>query len=111
MSRHRFDDNINELKTYFNSVIDWVSTTFIDIEREMCGLEWGRLYEEHRKKGYDPKKDSAQVQELYGAPYVKNRRGIFEYILGGMKDTKLLKVRVFDDAPKKICVLNSNKKC
>lgn len=101
MSRHRFDDNINELKTYFNSVIDWVSTTFIDIESEMCGLEWGRLYEEHRKKGYDPKKVSAQVQELYGDPYVKNRRGIFEYILGGMKDTKLLEVRVFDDATKK----------
>ncbi len=45
MSRHRKDDNIHELKTYFNSVIDWVNTTFIDIESEMCGLEWGRLYE------------------------------------------------------------------
>ena len=101
MSRPRFDDNINEIKTYFKSVIDWVSTTFMDIESEMCGLEWGRLFEEYNKKGFDPKKVSAQVQELYGDPYVKNRKGIFEYILGGKVDTKLLNVRVFDEATKK----------
>src|SRR3972149_1335596 len=29
MSAHRNDNNINELKTYFSSVIDWVSTVFI----------------------------------------------------------------------------------
>lgn len=102
MSRHRFDSNINELKTYFNSVIDWVSTTFIDVESEMCGLEWGRLYEEYHKNGYDPKQISAKVQELYGDSYIKNRKGVFEYILGGSMDTKLLEVRVFDEATKKI---------
>lgn len=101
MSRHRFDDNIKELKTYFKSVIDWVSTTFIDIESEMCGLEWGRLYEEHHKKGFDPKKISTEVKKLYGDPYVKNRKGIFEYLLGGSKDKKLLDIRVFDEATKK----------
>ncbi len=41
MSRHRYDKNINELKKYFNSVIDWVSSVFTDVESEMCGLEWG----------------------------------------------------------------------
>jgi hypothetical protein len=101
MSRHRYDRNINELKTWFNSVIDWVSGVFIDVEKEMRGLEWGRLYEEYHKKGYDPKKVSAEVQKLYGDPYVKNRKGIFEYILGGSVDTKLLDVRVFDEATKK----------
>lgn len=34
-------------------------------------------------------------------PYVKNRKGIFEYILGGCVDTKLLEVRVFDEAVKR----------
>ena len=33
--------------------------------------------------------------------FIKNRKGIFEYILGGSKDTKLLAVRVFNDATKK----------
>lgn len=101
MSRHRFDTNINELKTYFNSVIDWVSTVFKNVEREMCGLEWGRLYEAYHKKAYNPNQVSAEVQKLYGDPYIKNRKGIFEFILGASKDTRLLDVRVFDEATKK----------
>jgi len=101
MSSHRYDDNINELKTYFTSVIDWVSAVFIDVEKEMCGLEWGRLYESYHKKAYDPKKVSLEVQKLYGDPYIKNHKGVFEYILGGSIDTKLLDVRVFDEATKK----------
>lgn len=101
MSRHRKDKNITELKTYFNSVIDWISGVFTDVESEMCGLEWGRLYEQYHKKAYDPKKVSAEVRKLYGDTYIKNRKGIFEFILGGSVDTKLLEVRIFDDATKK----------
>jgi len=101
MSRHRFDNNINELKIYFNSVIDWVSGVFTDVESEMRGLEWGRLYEGYHKTAYNPAKVSAEVQDLYGDPYVKSKKGIFEYILGGSTDTKLLDVRVFDEATKK----------
>ncbi len=101
MSRHRFDNNITELKDYFNSVIDWVSTVFTDVESEMKGLEWGRLYETYRKKPYNSKTVSDEVKKLYADPYVKSRKGIFEYILGGSIDTKLLEVRVFDDATKK----------
>jgi len=101
MSRHRNDADITELKTCFNSVIDWVSTVFIDDEREMCGLEWGRLYETYRKQPYNPQEVSAKVKALYADPYVKSRKGIFEYILGGSADAKLLDVRVFDEASKK----------
>jgi len=101
MSRHRFDKNINELKKYFNSVIDWVSSVFIDVEKEMRGIEWGRLYEEYHKKAYDSAKVSTEAHKLYADPYVKNRKGVFEFILGGSVDTKLLDVRVFDEATKK----------
>jgi len=101
MSLHRNDKNINELKKYFNSVIDWISSVFTGVESEMCGLEWGRLYEEHHSKAYNPSKVSAEVRKLYGDPYIKNRKGIFEYILGGSVDAKLLEVRVFDEATKK----------
>ncbi|PKN96436.1 MAG: HNH endonuclease, partial [Chloroflexi bacterium HGW-Chloroflexi-5] len=101
MSKHRYDNNITELKNYFDSVIDWVSAVFTDVESEMRGVEWGRMYELYHKQAYDPKKVSSELQKLYGDPYVKNRRGIFEYILGGSVDTKLLDVRVFDDAVKK----------
>lgn len=101
MSRHRNDKNITELKKYFNSVIDWVSTVFVDVEGEMRGLEWGRLYEEYHNTSYNPTKVSKEVKKLYGDSYIKNRKGIFEYILGGSVDTKLLDVRVFEEATKK----------
>jgi 5-methylcytosine-specific restriction endonuclease McrA len=101
MSRHRKDKNIIELKAYFNSVIDWVSAVFIDVESEMRGLEWGRLYETYHHTSYNPTKVSEEVHTLYGDPYVKNRKGIFEYILGGSVNANLLDVRVFDDAAKK----------
>jgi len=101
MSRHRFDKNITELKNYFTSVIDWVSTVFIDVESEMQGLEWGRLYETYRKQPYSSKTVSEELKKLYADPYVKSRKGIFEFILGGSTDTKLLEVRVFDEATKK----------
>jgi len=101
MSTHRQDADIKELKTYFNSVIDWVSSVFADVESEMRGLEWGRLYEKYHKNAYSPKKVSKEIQELYGDSYVKNRKGIFEYVLGGSQDHKLLNVRCFDEAVKK----------
>ena len=100
MSHHRFDDNINEVKNYFSSVIDWVSSVFIDVKKEMRGLEWGRLYEAYHNQGYDPVKVSTSVQRLYSDPYVDNRKGVYEFILGGEKETKLLEVRVFDDVAK-----------
>jgi hypothetical protein len=102
MSRHRFDTSINNLKTYFNTVIDWVSGVFFDVEKEMRGLEWGRMYESYHKKAFDPKKVSEKVHQLYADPYVKNRRGVFEYILGGESDAKLLDIRVFDEATKRV---------
>jgi 5-methylcytosine-specific restriction endonuclease McrA len=101
MSRHRSDKNIDELKRYFNSVIDWVSIVFTDVESEMRGLEWGRLYEEYHTKAYNPAKVSAEVQKLINDPYVTDRKGVFEYILGGSVDTKLLNIRVFNEATKK----------
>jgi len=101
MSAHRNDPNINELKNYFNSVIDWVSTVFTDVLPEMRGLEWGRLYEQYHCKSYDSKIISDAVRKLAADDEVTNRRGIFEYVLSGSIDTKLLNVRVFDQKVKK----------
>ncbi len=98
MSQHRHDTTITEVKTYFNAVIDWAGSVFTMVEKEMCGLEWGRLYEGHHGTPYDPAAVAAQVQQLYADPYVKRRKGVFEYVLGGSTDTRLLDVRVFDAA-------------
>lgn len=101
MSQHRNDNNIDELKNYFNSVIDWVSTVFVDVLSEMKGLEWGRLYEQYHRNSYDPKKMSKDVKTLLADDFVKRPKGIFEFLLGGSVDTKLLEVRVFDTPVKR----------
>ena len=101
MSLHRYDDNIREMQTYFDSVIDWVSGVFTNIEKEMQGLPWGELYEKYHKQPYDPAQVAAKQRELYEDYHVKNKRGIYEYILGGCRDTRLLEVRCFDDPTKK----------
>lgn len=101
MSTHRKTDNVKELTSYFNSVIDWVENIFPKVEDEMCGLAWGELYEKYHKIPYDPAKMTERVEALFDDPYVKNRRGVFEYLLGGETDTKLLDIRVFDEATKR----------
>ena len=96
MATHRFDTDIAELKTYFATVIDWAGTVFKDVEDEMCGLDWGRLYETYHANAYDPDAVWARVRKLYADEFVRNRKGIFEFVLGGEKDTRLLDVRVFE---------------
>ena len=96
MSAHRRDKNINEIKTYFNTVIDWVDSKFDDVYDEMQGVNWGDLYERFHHLPLNHSELSAKVYELMHDDFVTNRRGIFEYVLGGCQETKLLNVRLFD---------------
>lgn len=102
MSLHRYDTNINELKTYFNSVIDWISSVFKDVKSDMRGLPWGEFYEKYHRNSYDASIVSKKLCELYADQSVTNTKGIYEYILGGCVDTKLLEIRVFDDNIKRV---------
>ncbi len=102
MSAHRNDKNINKLKTYFNSVIDWVSTVFSAVYPEMKGLKWGELYEKYHGNSYNPKKMADAIEKHFSDECVTSRNGIFEYLLGGSKEKKLLTVRVFDEKMKKL---------
>jgi len=101
MARHRNDTSISEVEKYFTSVLDWVGSIFSTVESEMRGLDWGRLYELYHSKSYNPSVIASEVRELYSDPFIKNRKGIFEFILGGKTDTKLIDVRIFDEATKR----------
>jgi hypothetical protein len=101
MARHRQDATVAELKTYFTTVIDWIDSVFTaSPEKEMRGLEWGRLYETFHATAYDPAKIDAGVKRLMGDPFVNSRKGIYEYLLGGEQHPELLEVRLFDDKTK-----------
>jgi len=109
MSKHRNESDITELKTHFNTIIDWISSVFTDVESEMKGLEWDRLYEIFHDQSYDSVQVSKKVRELLGTYEVKDRRGVFEFILGGSKDTRLLNIRVFDEPTKKVVYAKQTK--
>ena len=102
MSEHRNSDDISELRNYFHSVIDWISSVFKTVEKEMCGLNWGELYEKYHSNPYNPDEIDKMVKALYADGAVKNRSGIFEYVLGSCKDTKLLNIRIFEERDKRI---------
>ena len=110
MSKHRFDDNIDELKAYFNSVIDWITSVFIDVDSKICGLKWGRLYEQYHKNSYNPQEVSVKVRELLEDPCVTDKKGIWEYILDGCQHSELLNIRVFDEPTKKSVYMQQTRK-
>ena len=110
MSMHRHDDHITELKTYFNSVIDWVSGTFVQVTPQMKGLPWGEFYERYHTNAYSIEEVSTKVKELFNDYFVTDKKGIYEYILGGCVDRKLLNVRLFDEQTKRAMYLRQTEK-
>lgn len=103
LAQRRLDQDIAQLKTYFTSVIDWVGSVFIrPPDREMRGLEWGRLYEEHHGTSYSATKIEARVNELRGDPAVHSSKGIYEYLLGGETKPQLLDIRLFEPKDKRV---------
>ena len=101
MAKHRQNTTCRALETYFSSVIDWIDATFISTDGPLRGLEWGRLYETFHSNPYDPAAVDAEVKSLLEDDYVTNKRGVYEYVLGGKTDHKLINVRVFDDQLKR----------
>ncbi|MDD7593157.1 MAG: DUF262 domain-containing protein [Peptoniphilaceae bacterium] len=96
MAQHRYDADIDELKNHFDTVIDWVDSVFEYTGSEMCGREWGRLYREYHKNAYSKDKVAERVNALLDDSQVGDKKGIFEYVLGGEADSRLLNIRVFD---------------
>lgn len=96
MSKHRNDNDIYELKDYFDGVINWISGIFTEVHNEMRGLEWDRMYRKYGGNLYDSEVVAKQVEDLFTSYEVRRKKGIFEYILGGSQDTTLLEIRIFE---------------
>jgi len=100
MSKHRQDKSIADVENHFNRVIDWADATFIDVYHEMQGLDWGRFFGQYGQEKFDKNQLSQRIRHLHGDPFIKKKKGIWEYVLGREKDPKLLEIRVFDDVTK-----------
>lgn len=100
MAAHQHDPTAIELWNYFQSVIEWVKTTFPSHYKEMKGLPWGPLYDKYGTDKLDPVALDADIKRLRADVAVENNKGIYEYLLGSENDPKLLAIRVFDDRTK-----------
>lgn len=95
MAEHQNDPSAVALWTYFRSVIDWVQAIFPKKRKEMKGLPWGLMYNEHgTRTDLDPQKLEEQVGRLMGDEDVTRKSGIYEYLLTG--DERKLSIRTFD---------------
>ena len=102
LAQHRGHADIAPLKGYFTSVIDWIGSVFIrPPDKEMRGLEWGRLYETYHSTSYNPAEIDKAVDELRADPAVQSDKGIYEYLLGERTSPQLLNVRLFDEQSKR----------
>lgn len=101
LGKHRNNSDVSNLVNRFSEVIEWVATTFLDkFAPHMKGLDWGDYWLRFGQVNYEPPTITASVRSLLEDPYVSNKRGVFEYVLGGEKEKKLLGIRVFSPAQK-----------
>lgn len=99
MAAHRHDTGITELKDYFTTVIEWVETVFDGrTDSEMRGLPWADLYQRFSHNAYNGAALNARIEELRRDVYVRNTKGVYEYVLGGEERPQLLDIRVFQTA-------------
>lgn len=99
MSIHQHDRHATPLWSYFQSVINWVSTIFPKYRKEMKGLPWGLLYNAYKDDALDPQKLEEEIVRLMQDDDVTKRSGIYEYLLSG--NEKHLNIRAFTDNEKR----------
>ena len=110
MALHQNDHSAVQLWSYFSSVIDWVRAVFPKVRREMKGLQWGLLYNEHgNRTDLDPKELEKRIQALYGDVDVTKKSGIYEYLLTG--DERKLNIRQFDLRDRQAAYEKQGHKC
>lgn len=109
MSAHQRDCNANELWLYYNSVINWIITTFAvdcnpkNYRKEMKGLNWGDLYNRFHNNVYDANQIEQRVHELMANEEITDKKGVYEFVLGGETEelARNLSKRAFSDADKR----------
>lgn len=94
MAEHQHDPSAQNLWSYFRTVIEWVQAIFPKYRKEMKGVQWGLLYNEHgKRRDLDPQKLEEEVQRLMTDEDITKKSGIYGYLLNG--DERQLNIRSF----------------
>ena len=96
MGTHQHDENALPLWEYFQSVIDWIESTFTTKRPKMMkGVDWGRLYNDFRDADLDADEIEQETVRLILDDDVTRNAGIYPYIL--TREEKHLNIRAFSD--------------
>lgn len=101
LSKNRYEESVEDVEQHFEAVIAWVSSTFSSTHKLMRRVDWNDLYRRFGNTTYDSNQINSEVEELLIDEAVQNRKNVWEFVLGGSSDTKLLTVRVFEDITKR----------
>lgn len=99
MAENQFSSDAKPLWEYFESVINWVKSTFTTYRKELKGLNYGWLYREYGDQSYDPKELEKRISALMLDDDVTKKSGIYLYVLTG--DQKWLNIRAFTPKQKR----------
>jgi len=99
MADHQYKENAKDLWNYFKKVTEWVDKLFTKYRKEMKGVPFGLLFNEHGHKKHDPERIEKEVNKLMMDEDVTRNHGIYEYIF--TRDEKHLSIRAFTDNQKR----------
>ena len=99
MAKHQHDQNANQLWQYFNSVIQWVQSTFKKYRKEQKGVNWGELYNKYKDEFIDTDKLEEEISSLMADSDVTIKKGIYHYDFDNQE--KHLSIRAFDNNMKR----------
>ncbi|AIN74113.1 DUF262 domain-containing protein [Flavobacterium psychrophilum] len=99
MSKNQPEENANELRLYFSSVINWINVIFPKYRKEMKGVNYGILYNSYKNEKFDTKKLEEEITKLMQDEDVTKKSGIYEYVI--TRNEKYLSIRAFTDKQKR----------
>lgn len=103
MSKHQHSKDAKEIWNYYTKVMKWVKDVFKVYRREMKGLPWGPIYNEHKDlivdEDFDADEMENKIKKLMMDEDVRNKKGIYQYVLNGKE--KHLSIRAFDARQKR----------
>jgi hypothetical protein len=95
MAKNQHKQNANILWNYYQSVINWIETTFKLKRKHMKSVDWGSLYNKYNDVQLDTDKIESETKILILDDDVTKKSGIYPYIL--TRNEKYLSIRAFTE--------------
>ena len=116
MGKHQHDADANELWAHFQTVIEWVKTTF-DKPRPslMQKVDWGSVYAIHGNDDVDPNRLESEIKQLLSLEKpgtkgaIQKQSGVYRYVLD--HDEQHLNLRTFTNSQKRRAYEEQNHEC